>query len=126
MNKIMDWILSQMRLVDTEDEQEDSEQEAVPIEKSWLELVHRKKEKVLEEEGHVYFKNVQTYEDCKLVIDNYKVGAVCIYSLDSTINPDAQGMMNYICGGIYALDGDVMSVGENIFMTFMTVTITKT
>lgn len=123
MNKIMDWILSQMRLVDTEDEQEDSEQEAVPIEKSWLELVHRKKEKVLEEEGRVYFKNVQTYEDCKLVVDNYKVGSVCIYSLDPTINPDAQGMMNYICGGIYALDGDVMSVGENIFMT---VTITKT
>ena len=121
MNKIMDWILSQMRLVDTEDEQEDSEQETVPIEKSWLELVHRKKEKVLEEEGRVYFKNVQTYEDCKLVVDNYKVGAVCIYSLDPTINPDAQGMMNYICGGIYALDGDVMSVGENIFMT-----ITKT
>lgn len=123
MNKIMDWILSQMRLVDMEDDQEDPEQEAVPIEKSWLELVHRKKEKVLEEEGRVYFKNVQTYEDCKLVIDNYKVGAVCIYSLDSTINPDAQGMMNYICGGTYALDGDVMSVGENIFMTL---TITKT
>lgn len=117
MSKIMDWILSQMRLVDTEEEQEDSEQETVPIEKSWLELVHRKKEKVLEEEGRVYFKNVQTYEDCKLVVDNYKVGAVCIYSLDPTINPDAQGMMNYICGGIYALDGDVMSVGENIFMT---------
>ena len=116
MNKIMDWILSQMRLVDTEDEQEDSEQETVPIEKSWLELVHRKKEKVLEEEGRVYFKNVQTYEDCKLVVDNYKVGAVCIYSLDPTINPDAQGMMNYICGGIYALDGDVSTVGENVFM----------
>jgi len=126
MNKIMDWILSQMRLVDMEDEQEDSEQETVPIEKSWLELVHRKKEEVLEEEGRVYFKNVQTYEDCKLVVDNYKVGAVCIYSLDPTINPDAQGMMNCICGGIYALDGDVMSVGENIFMTITKVTITKT
>ena len=36
MNKIMDWILSQMRLVDTEDEQEDSEQETVAIEKSWI------------------------------------------------------------------------------------------
>lgn len=116
MNKIMDWILSQMRLVDTEDEQEDSEQETVPIEKSWLELVHRKKEKVLEEEGRVYFKNVQTYEDCKLVVDNYKVGAVCIYSLDPIINPDAQCMMNYICGGIYALDGDVSTIGENVFM----------
>ena len=117
MNRIVDWILSQMRLVDIEDEQEELEQEAVPVEKSWLELVHWKKDKVPEEDGRVYFKNVQTYEDCKLVVDNYKVGSGCIYSLDPTINPDAQGMMNYICGGIYALDGEVMSVGENIFMT---------
>ena len=116
MNKIMDWILSQMRLVDTEDEQEDSEQETVPIEKSWLELVHRKKEKVLEEDSRVFFKVVQSYADCKQVIDNYKVGSVCIYSLDPTINPDAQGMMNYICGGLYALDGDVSTIGENVFM----------
>lgn len=116
MNKIMDWILSQVRLVDTEDEQEDSEQETVPIEKSWLELVHRKKEKVLEEDSRVFFKIVQSYADCKQVIDNYKVGAVCIYSLDPTINPDAQGMMNYICGGLYALDGDVSTIGENVFM----------
>ena len=42
MNKVRDWILSQMRLVDMKDDQEDSEQDAVPIEKSWLELVHRK------------------------------------------------------------------------------------
>ena len=63
MNNITDWILSQMRLGDTEDEQEEPEQETV-----------------------------------------------------SVTNPDAQGMMNYICGGIYALDGDVSSVGENVFM----------
>ena len=113
----MDWILSQMRLVDTEDEQEELEQEAVPVEKSWLELVYRKKEKVLEEDSRVFFKIVQSYADCKQVIDNYKIGAVCIYSLDQAMNPDAQCMMNYICGGIYALDGDVMSVGDNIFMT---------
>ena len=116
MNKIMDWILSQMRLVDIEEEQEESEQEVVSTPKSWLELVHWKKEKVPEEDSRVYFKNVQNYADCKQLIDNYKMGAVCIYSLEPTMNPDAQGMMNYICGGLYALDGDVISVGENVFM----------
>lgn len=116
MNRIVDWILSQMRLVDIEDEQEEPEQEAVPVEKSWLELVHWKKEKVPEEDGRVYFKNVQTYADCKQVLDNYKMGAVCIYSLKPAMNPDAQGMMNYICGGLYVLEGDVITVGENVFM----------
>lgn len=119
MINIMDWILSKMRLVDVEDEQMEPEQEAVLIEKSWLELVHWKKDKVLEEDGRVYFKNVQTYADCKLVIDNYKMGAVCIYSLEPAMNPEAQGMMNYICGGIYALDGDVSTVGENVFIATM-------
>lgn len=116
MSKIIDWILAQIRLVDTEEEHEEPEQEPILFEKSWLELVHRKKEKVLEEDSRVFFKNVQSYADCKLVIYNYKLGNVCIYSLNPTINPDAQGMMNYICGGIYALDGDVTTVGENVFI----------
>lgn len=83
----MDWILSKMRLVDVDDD------------------------------SRVYFKNVQSYADCKLVIDNYKMGVVCIYSLEPTNNPDAQGMLNYICGGIYALGGDVSTVGESVFIT---------
>ena len=116
MINLMDWFLSKMRLVDAEDEQEEPEQEAVAIEKSWLELVHWKKDKMLEADSRVYFKNVQSYADCKLVIDNYKMGAVCIYRLETVINSNAQGMMNYICGGLYALDGDVSTIGENVFM----------
>ena len=87
----MDWILSRMRLLDMEEEQEADQ--------------------------CVYFKNVHSYADCELVIDNFKRGAICIYSLDPMTNADAQGMMNYICGGLYAWDGDVTKVGENIFMT---------
>lgn len=40
-------------------------------------------------------KHVQTYADCKQVLDNYKMEAVCIYRLEPAMNPDAQGMMNY-------------------------------
>ena len=115
MRKIMDWILAQIRLVDIEEEQGTPEQDEVLAEKSWLELFHIKKDKV-PEESRVFFKIVQSYADCKLVIDNYKIGAVCIYSLEPAMNPDAQGMMNYICGGLYALDGDVSTVGENVLI----------
>ncbi len=65
MNNIMDWILSKMRLVDVEDEQEEPEQEVVPIEKSWLELVPWKKDKVMEADRRVFFKVVQSYADCR-------------------------------------------------------------
>lgn len=86
----MDWILSRTRLMDMGE-------------------MHP-------EDGRVYFKTVQSYADCKKVIDNHKTGAICIYTLEPEINPDAQGMMNYICGGVYALDGDISAVGENVFM----------
>lgn len=119
MIRIMDWILAKMRLVDVDEELEESEpeQEDECVEKSWLELVRWKKDKMPEEDSRVYFKNAQTYADCKLVIDNYKMGAVCIFRFEPGKNPDAQGMMNYICGGIYALGGDVANVGENVFVT---------
>lgn len=118
MNGIMDWFLEKMRLVDVDEEIGEVEQEleAGIIEKSLLELVHWKKDKMIDENSRVYFKSIQTYADCKQVIDKYKLGAVCIYRLDPSENPDAQGMMNYICGGIYALDGEVTDVGENVFM----------
>ena len=41
---------------------------------------------------------------------------LCIYRFEPNENPDAQGMMNYICGGVYALEGEVIDVGENVFM----------
>lgn len=91
MSRMMNWFLSQMRLVDVETENDES--------------------------GQVFFKIVQSYGDCKLVIDNYERKVTCIYQLEPLINTDAQGMMNYICGGLYALGGDVIEVGQNLFMT---------
>ncbi|NLK72362.1 MAG: cell division protein SepF, partial [Clostridiales bacterium] len=70
-----------------------------------------------EEIERIYYKDIRTYEDCKVLIDNYKDGAVCILSLDPAQIADVQGMMNYACGGVYALDGVVEKVGENVFMT---------
>ena len=115
MSNIMDWLLDKMRLVDDKEENE-TEQETGVVEKAFSELMHWKRDAMPEEKERVYFKNIQTYVECKLVIDNLKLGAVCIYRLNPSENPDAQGMMNYICGGIYALDGEVIDVGENVFM----------
>ena len=100
MSKIIDWIIFRMRPVDSEEEQEEPAQEMMLIEKSWLELIHWKKEKVREEDCREFFKTAQSFVDCKLVIDDYEKGAVCIYRLEPTQNSDAQGIMNYICGAL--------------------------
>lgn len=113
----MDWLLSKMRLVDDDiDEPEEPETDEIFSEKSWLELIHRKKYIVTDIEERVFFKNVLSYEDCKLIITNCKEGAACIYRIGLVMNTDAQGMMNYICGGVYALGGDVKAVGDNVFV----------
>lgn len=118
MISIVDWILNKMRLIDGAEEMEgaEQEQEAESVKKSWTESGRWKKDKMPEENDRVYFKVITTYEDCKLLIDHYRMGAVCIYRLEPEKNPDAQGMMHYICGGVYALDGEVSDVGKNVFM----------
>lgn len=89
-----------MRLVDMEVESEKVE---------W-EVSGKKKESA------VYYKVIRTYDDARRILDNYKLGALCIYSLEPQANPDAQAMMSYICGGAYVLEGNVTVVGENIFL----------
>ena len=98
MRSIMDWILAKTRLVeDEEPEIEDSMKEAVS-------------------ESQMFFKDVRNCQDAQEVLDYYKTGCVCIIRMLSESHVEAQGIMNYICGGIYALDGTVVELGVNVFV----------
>lgn len=117
MNSFLDWILDKLCLADTKDEFDEPEQYEDDIEKSWLELIPWKKENVVEEGSHIFFKIVRNYADCNTVIDNYKRKIVCIYGIEADSNADIQGMMSYMNGALYALDGNVVTVGKHIYMT---------
>lgn len=114
----MDWFLNKTRLVELENEEISEDQEPEYIDKTWLEIIPWRKDQKSEKKRSVFFKNILTYDDGKAVIENYKRGAVCIFLFNQTQNPDAQGMMNYICGGIYALDGTIADLGENVYIAF--------
>lgn len=86
-SSFMDWFLEKTRLVEEEDTQQ------------------------------VFIKEIRAFEDAKQVIETYRRGEVCIFRFSPDRSLEAQGMMNFICGGIFALQGDVMEVGENVFMT---------
>lgn len=114
MFDFMDWVLSKLRLIDEDDEVEiveESSEEIIP----WLELVGKKKVQDILYNKHIFCKKIMSYEDAKEVISKYKLGAECVVCINPMENPDAQGMMNYICGGIYALEGSVGEVGGNVF-----------
>lgn len=118
MSSFMDWFLNKTRLVELENEEISEDQEPEYIDKTWLEIIPWRKDQESEKKRSVFFKNILTYDDGKAVIENYKRGAVCIFLFNQTQNPDAQGMMNYICGGIYALDGTIADLGENVYIAF--------
>ena len=104
-----------MRLVDVDD-QEEQGAEVVSIEKN-PEATHRKKNRWIEESSLIYCKVIMDYEECNQVIEQYRIGTICIYMTDSLSIWDAQNMLNYLRGGIYALGGEVCAISKNIFMT---------
>jgi len=121
MRSIMEWLLAKTRLVEEEErETEDSEIDDFVEDNderfSWLELVNRRKVKEAVSEKRIFFKDVRNCQDGQEVLDCYKMGCVCIIRMVSESHVDAQGFMNYICGGIYAMDGAVVELGTNVFV----------
>lgn len=116
MRSIIDWLLDQMRFTDEEHEESESEAESEMTEKTVMESVLWKKEQQSAGNSRVFFKNIELYDDVTAIIDSYKKGAVCIFRLNAYENADAQGMLNYICGGIYALDGNITNISGNVYL----------
>ena len=105
-----------MRFTDEEHEESESEAESEMTEKTVMESVLWKKEQQSAGNSRVFFKNIELYDDVTAIIDSYKKGAVCIFRLNAYENADAQGMLNYICGGIYALDGNITNISGNVYL----------
>ena len=115
MLNITDWLLEKMNLIkdgESETVEEESEEDIIP----WLESIGRNKVKEQLYNKHIFYKIIESYDDAREVICEYKLDAECIISFNQIENVDAQGMMNYICGGVFALEGHVRDVGGNVFI----------
>ena len=116
MMGMMDWMLTKMKLTEEEIEDIEPETEEEPVHSFYenIRLPYKKKTSV-EKKSRVFYKRITSYEDCKEIIDNYKQDAICICSIWINENYDAQGMMNYLCGAVYALEGEIVSAGGNVY-----------
>lgn len=111
----MEWFLKKMKLTD-EEEMEDVEDEADEDGTLWYEKYVSKKTQENALNNCIFSKKVNTYDDAKEVISEYKAGAECVIIFDQSENSDSQGMLNYVCGGVYALDGYIREAGGNVFV----------
>lgn len=112
---ITDWFLGKMNLIEdgeVESVEEESEEDIIP----WIETIGRNKVKEQFNNKHIFYKIIGSYDDARVVIREYKSDVECVILFNQIENSDAQGMMNYICGGIFALGGHVREVGSNVFI----------
>ena len=113
----MEWFLEKMKLSD-EEEMEDVEDDGESDEAGtlWYEKYVSRKTQENASNNCIFSKKVNTYDDAKEVISEYRAGAECVIIFDQSENSDSQGMLNYVCGGVYALDGYIREVGGNVFV----------
>ena len=113
MKSLLDWTLDRLRLIDDETQNQSESMKTEPDEDAfeW----HRKGEGT-KDDAQIFYKVVQRYDDCRIVLDKYRNGMICIFCLDPGEKQDPQGMMNYLCGGMYILDGKILNVSENVFI----------
>lgn len=113
----MEWFLEKMKLSD-EEEIEDIEEDVESDEAGflWYEKYVSKKTQENALNKGIFCKKMTSYEDAKEVIREYKEGAECVIVFNQSENADSQGMMNYICGGVYALGGCIRDAGGNVFV----------
>lgn len=113
----MEWFLEKMKITDEEEIEEiEDEIESEEAGFLWYEKYISKKAHENVPKNCIFTKKVNTYEDAKEVLREYKEGAECVIIFDQNENPDSQGMMNYICGGVYALEGCIRDAGGNVFV----------
>ena len=113
----MEWFLEKMKLTDMDDIEEEPQEEDSLI---WYERYISGKSAEMISNPRIFCKKIETYENAKEVICEYKAGAKCVIVFNQSENADAQGMMNYICGGVYALGGVVSKVNGDVYVVSCT------
>lgn len=115
MLNITDWLLEKMNLIDSNEMEEielESEEDII----QWLEAIGRKKINDSLSKAHIFCKKILSYDDARNVIREYQSNSECIIMFNQNENSDSQGMMNYICGAVFALEGHVRDAGGNVFI----------
>ena len=79
MKSLLDWVLDRLRLIDDETQNQFEPVKAEPGEDSfeW----HRKREGT-RGDAQIFYKVIQRYDDCRIVLDKYQDGMICIFCLD--------------------------------------------
>lgn len=66
--------------------------------------------------GNVVITEPKTYDDVKVIIDGLRKRQAIIIDLSKVANKDAQRILDYLSGAIYALGGAQQRISDNMFL----------
>lgn len=117
MFSIIDWIIDSITDSDDLELIDEVEEDYEDREPWWLNAVLEKNKNHEEKSNNrkVYYKIINNLDDIKDSIDHFKLDTICIVNFKEK-NDRSQEIMNYIIGAVYALDGNIIEAGRNIFI----------
>lgn len=64
----------------------------------------------------IFIKRVQSYEDCQRIIDEVRMGTICLFIVSPVESIQAQMMFSYIQGAIFGLNLELNEVEKNVYL----------
>lgn len=78
--------------------------------------IAQKSLKVSDKQKNVTIIKPSGFDDIEKIIDGLKKGLGAIADLSGNASQDAQRMLDFLCGAVYALDGKIERVENKIFV----------
>lgn len=105
MSSILDWVISILGLDLVNTTEDYPEYEAI--------VSHSGRDNK-KNKGRIYYKVLLKIEDANALIDEYKAGTVCMFALNN--EEKAQEIYSYVNGAVYAFEGEMICISNNIYI----------
>lgn len=64
----------------------------------------------------VFIYGLNNYDDVRRVVDEVKAGKIVVVNFETADRGDAIRALDFVSGAVYALDGNLQKVGDNVFL----------
>ena len=85
-------------------------------ESTYSEIYKPKPQRRTQDASDIRIFKAKTFSDAQTVCDNLTSGKAIIVSFEETDFSETQRIMDFVCGSIYVLEGNIHTISEKIFL----------
>lgn len=64
----------------------------------------------------IFIYGLNNYDEVRRIIDEVKAGKIVVVNFESADRSEAVRALDFVSGAVYALEGSLQKVGENVFL----------